>query len=73
MTPKGRPATNYAEFIGQRIERLMLFRKFELVERPESNDPMYPLSFRISDYSGLETRVAKCRSTSDTDLACATE
>jgi hypothetical protein len=33
---KGRPATDYAKFIGQRIERLMPFRKFEVLKQARS-------------------------------------
>ncbi len=58
---KGRPATDYADVIGPRIERLMLFPKFELVEQPRSRFVSLPIFsgrdfalLRVA-YSGLET------------------
>src|SRR5262245_17598708 len=39
LPPKGRPATDYAEFIGQRIEHLMLFLKFEVLKQASSGWP----------------------------------
>ena len=55
---KGRPATDYADVIGPRIERLMLFPKFELVEQPRSGFVSLPIFsgrdfalLRVADYA----------------------
>src|SRR2546427_1194860 len=55
---KGRPATDYADVIGPRIKRLMLFPKFELVEQPRSGFVSLPIFssrdfalLRVADYA----------------------